>query len=280
MSLPVSIRRTVAATTVLGLAALGLVGALAPAVADAVAGGPRAVAGGAGPDAAFKRVGEVTRSARTATTSSAARTGSAVGSTSYSFSTVLDGSPVRWDPCTPIRWTSNTSRGPAGGLDVLQAAVARVASLTGTTWEYVGATTTVPRASYLPTKAQASYPPVLIGWSDAASSDLLAGQTASVLGMTRTAWFGVQMPDGGKIAATRAAVIALDRTDALPLTGATSWKTVALHELAHAMGLGHVGDKTQLMAAVLPAVTDLQAGDQTGLQLLGRSSGCVTVPGV
>lgn len=280
MSLSVNIRRTAAATAVLGLAALGLVGALAPAVAGAVSDGPRALAGGAGPDPAFKRVGEVTRTARTAsTTTSAARTGTTAGSTSYSFSTMLDGSPVRWDPCTPIRWTSNTSRGPAGGLDVLKAAVARVASLTGTTWEYVGATTTVPRAAYLPTRAQSSYPPVLIGWTDAASSDLLAGQTASVLGMTRTAWFGVQMPDGGKIAATRAAVIALDRTDSLPLTGATSWKTVALHEVAHAMGLGHVSDKTQLMASVLPAVTDLQAGDQAGLQQLGRSSGCVTVPG-
>lgn len=278
MSLSVSIRRTAAATAVLGLAALGLVGGLAPALAGSDA--PRSLVGGSGPDPAFKRVGEVTRTARTAsTTTSAARSGTTAGSTSYSFSTVLDGSPVRWDPCTPIRWTSNTSRGPAGGLDVLKSAVARVASLTGTTWEYVGSTTTVPRAGYLPTRAQQSYPPVLIGWTDAASSDLLAGQTASVLGMTRTAWFGVQMPDGGKIAATRAAVIALDRTDALPLTGATSWKTVALHEIAHAVGLGHVSDKTQLMATVLPAVTDLQAGDQAGLQLLGRSSGCVTVPG-
>ena len=277
MSLSVSFRRTAAATAVLGLAALGLLGGLVPALTSA--DGPRALVGGAGPDPAFKRVGDVTRS-RTATATSAARTGTTAGSTSYAFSTLLDGSPVRWDPCTPIRWTSNTSRGPAGGLDVLKSAVARVAALTGTTWEYVGATTTVPRASYLPTRAQSSYPPVLIGWTDAASSDLLAGQSASVLGMTRTAWFGVQMPDGGKIAATRAAVIALDRTDALPLTGATSWKTVALHEIAHAMGLGHVSDRTQLMATVLPAVTDLQAGDQAGLQLLGRSSGCVTVPGV
>src|SRR5688500_11196285 len=175
MSLSVSIRRTAAATAVLGLAALGLVGGLAPALAGSDA--PRALVGGSGPDPAFKRVGEVARSRTATTTTSAARTGTVAGSTSYSFSTLLDGSPVRWDPCTPIRWTSNTSRGPAGGLDVLKAAVARVASLTGTTWEYVGASTAVPRASYLPTRAQSSSPPVLIGWTDAASSDLLAGQT-------------------------------------------------------------------------------------------------------
>jgi len=279
MSLSVNARRTALVTAALALSALGVVGAVAPAVAGAVSGGPQSVTGTTGPDAAFKRVGQVTRDRRTAAAATSSnRTGTTTTSTSYTFSTLLDGKPVRFDPCTPIRWTANTSRGPAGGLDVLKAAVARVASITGTTWEYVGTTTSTPTGSYLPTRAQSSYPPVLIGWTDGASSDLLAGQAANVLGMTRTAWFGVQMPDGSKIAATRAAVIALDRTDALPLTGANSWSTVALHEVAHAMGLGHVSDKTQLMASVLPPVTDLQAGDQAGLQRLGRAAGCVTVP--
>ena len=279
MSLSVNVRRTALATAAVALSALGVVAAVAPAVAGGLSDGPRTVAGSTGPDAAFKRVGQVTRDSRTAAAAAAARSGSTTASTSYSFSTVLDGSPVRWDPCTPIRWTANTTRGPAGGLDVLKAAVARVASVTGTTWQFVGSSTTTPTTGYLPTRAQASYPPVLIGWTDGAASDLLAGQAPTVLGMTRTAWFGVQLPDGKKVAATRGAVIALDRTDALPLKGANSWSTVALHELAHTMGLGHVSDRTQLMASILPAVTDLQAGDQAGLVRVGRGAGCVTVPG-
>jgi hypothetical protein len=115
-----------------------------------------------------------------------------------------------------------------------------VAALSGTTWQYVGPTTTVPTSAVVPRAAAASYPPVVIGWTDGTQSDMLRGQAKSVLGMTRTAWFGVQTPDGRKHAATRAAVIALDRTDSLPLRGATSWQAVVLHELGHAMGLAHV----------------------------------------
>ncbi|MBC7372520.1 MAG: matrixin family metalloprotease [Frankiales bacterium] len=204
---------------------------------------------------------------------------SSLSTAPYAFSSLLDGAPVRWNPCAPIRWTANTARGPVGGLAVLQASVARVAALTGTTWQYVGASATVPTAGYLPRTAQATYPPVLIGWTDAAASDLLRGQAGSVLGMTRTSWFGVQMSDGRRVAATRAAVIALDRTDRLPLRGGASWTSVTLHELGHAMGLAHVSGTRELMSAVLPrALAGLQTRGRAGLFRLGRSAGCVTVP--
>lgn len=242
------------------LGALGLAVALAASHAFA----PTALVGTSAPQAVASRL---------TVGSSSLTTGS------YAFSSVLDGRPVRWDPCAPIRWTANTTRGPAGGLDVLKASVARVAALTGTTWQYAGPSATVPTSAYLPRTARPAYAPVLIGWTDAAASDLLRGQAGSVLGMTRTSWFGVQTPDGRTVAATRAAVIALDRTDRLPLRGGTSWTSVTLHELGHAMGLAHVKDTRQLMAPVLPrALADLQAGDRAGLVRLGRTAGCVNVP--
>jgi hypothetical protein len=201
-------------------------------------------------------------------------------STSYRFSSLLDGEPVRWDPCTPIHWRSNTARGPVGGLTVLKESVAKIAAVTGTTWEYDGATTTAPSTSYLPKTPAKAYKPVLLGWTDGASSDLLAGRPARVLGMTRTVWFGTDDGRGHRAAATRAATVALDRTDKLPLRGATSWSTTVLHELGHVMGLDHPTDGRQLMAATLPAAaTGLQTGDRTGLGRIGRSAGCVDVPG-
>jgi len=202
-------------------------------------------------------------------------------SSSYKFSSLLDGQPVRWDPCTAIHWQSSTARGPVGGLTVLKAAVAKISALTGTTWVYDGATTTAPSSGYLPKSPNSGDRPVLVGWTDGTSSDLLAGRPAAVLGMTRTVWFGTVDAKGHRTAETRGAVVALDRTDRLPLRGAMSWSTTALHELGHVMGLDHPADSRQLMAATLPVhATDLQAGDRIGLGRIGRSAGCVTVPGL
>jgi hypothetical protein len=203
----------------------------------------------------------------------------ALTSSTYKFSSILDGAPVRWNPCQAIHWRANVARGPVGGLDVLKAAVAHMAALTGTSWVYDGPTLTTPSTAYLPKVPTNTNKPVLLGWTDGTASDLLRGRPAQVLGMTRTVWFGVDDGLGHRAAATRAAVVALDRTDHLPLRGAQSWSATALHELGHVMGLDHPADTRQLMAAMLPNVSDLQYGDKTGLTRLGRGAGCVTIPG-
>jgi hypothetical protein len=216
--------------------------------------------------------------ATTGTTTAVAPKLAALTSASYRFSSILDGQPVRWNPCQAIHWKANVARGPVGGLDVLKAAVAHIATTTGTTWVYDGPTTTVPSTAYLPKVPSNTNKAVVIGWTDGTASDLLRGKPAQVLGMTRTVWFGVDDGMGHRAAATRAAVVALDRTDRLPLRGVQSWSATALHELGHVMGLDHPADTRQLMAATLPNVSTLQSGDNTGLQRLGRAAGCVTIP--
>jgi len=74
-----------------------------------------------------------------------------------------------------------------------------------------------------------------------------------------------------------AGVVALDRLDRLPLTGAQSWRAVVEHELGHVMGLGHPTSTTQLLSTVMPrTAAGYQAGDVAGLAKVGRAAGCIT----
>lgn len=202
--------------------------------------------------------------------------GAATATTSgslYKFSSMLNGKPVRWQPCAAIHWQFRSAGAPTGGRTVVSQAVARIAQATGTRWVFDGVVTTAPTSAWLP-RSSTTIRPVLIGWTDAAHSDLLKGRPAGVLGVTRTAWFG-RTSNGVTVAAIKAAVVALDRTDRLPATGPVSWKTVTLHELGHVMGLDHAGSSRELMYPMLQRTySDLQSGDLQGLARVGRPAGC------
>ncbi|MCW2600714.1 MAG: peptidase and matrixin and adamalysin [Frankiales bacterium] len=203
-----------------------------------------------------------------------AGTARAVAGSPYRFATVLSGKPVRWNPCAPIHWQFRAAGAPKNGRAVVNAAVARIAKVTGTRWVFDGVVRSAPSTAWLP-RSTSGIRPVLIGWTDAAHSDLLRGKPARVLGVTRTAWFGWRS-NGVSVGSIRAAVIALDRTDRLPSNGPVSWKTVLLHELTHAMGLDHAGSSRELMYPVLQyGLRDLQPGDLQGLTKVGRRAGCV-----
>ncbi|MEZ5250228.1 MAG: matrixin family metalloprotease [Ilumatobacteraceae bacterium] len=50
------------------------------------------------------------------------------------------------------------------------------------------------------------------------------------------------------------------------------------HEMGHAFGLSHVNDPTQLMYAYANGLETYQAGDRTGLALLGAGQPCLSFP--
>jgi predicted Zn-dependent protease len=69
--------------------------------------------------------------------------------------------------------------------------------------------------------------------------------------------------------------VVLDATDLRRMTrtrsGRDEARGVVMHELGHVVGLDHVKDRTQLMyRSTVEGVTDLGAGDLTGLDALGR----------
>lgn len=195
---------------------------------------------------------------------SATSTGSA-----YTFSATYNGRPVRWNPCTAIHWRFNPAGAPTSGLTVVKQSLASIALATGTAWVYDGTTTSVPTKSWLPTNA--TQRPVLIGWTTPTASNLLSNQAKAVLAVTQNSWVPVQ--GQGKVLAS---VVALDRTDSLPITGPRSWRTVVLHELGHAMGLGHAGSSGALMNSQLSStLASLASGDLLGLTKVGRAAGCL-----
>jgi hypothetical protein len=62
----------------------------------------------------------------------------------YEFILSNGDTPVRWNPCEPIRYAVNVSLAPSGSLEDVQEAVRRVSAITGIPFEYEGLSPDVP----------------------------------------------------------------------------------------------------------------------------------------
>jgi hypothetical protein len=188
---------------------------------------------------------------------------------SYAFmATGTDGTPVRWNPCAPVHWLFNPAHAPSGGLLAVQAAVQRISSATGLSFVYDGTTTAVPTGGWLDGQVVTSPLPLLVGWSTPTESTLLAGQPSTLVGMDRSMWFR----DASGATYITSGVVALNSLIPAGTSGPSSWYTYALHELGHAVGLGHTSDSTQIMSPVIPAAAgDYGSGDLSGLRRVGGS---------
>lgn len=187
------------------------------------------------------------------------------------------GRPARWDPCQPIHYVVETRWMPASGRADLAASLARLSKASGLVFVDDGDTDERPsqaRAAYQPRRYGKRWAPLLVGWTPPSMSDLGVGR--GVAGVTVAV--AIPGPKGGSIVTGQ---VALDAEHRLPAgfgPGATEGE-VLLHELAHAVGLGHVLDPTQVM---YPQTTNSEsqygAGDRAGLAALGRPAGCHPAP--
>ncbi|MCW2600461.1 MAG: hypothetical protein JWM02_2290 [Frankiales bacterium] len=192
----------------------------------------------------------------------------------YTLLQKFGGSAARWNPCQTVRWAFNPAGAPTGGVTVVRTALARVSRLTGLRFQYVGTSRSTPGSAYL-RQAWGAYRPLLIAWSDPSHSDLLAGTGPRHVGETRVGWVGLNTPLGLRAELTSGVVVFNNRSPA-PLWGPASRYTIALHELGHAVGLGHVRSSQNLMGTVIPAaLRDYGSGDRAGLLRVSARLGCL-----
>ena len=183
----------------------------------------------------------------------------------FTFSQVQAGAPVRWNPCAAIRYAVDLGGYPESFRAVIAEAVERLEASTGLPLVPVGDSTYMPKNGN-GAQFPAGSAEMVIALGDEVQSDLVGG---NVIGRTVILYF---------TSILRASIV-IDMGD----IGVTTdpWSSVGagpvlLHELAHAVGLNHVNDPTQLMNASASGTgpRTYGAGDLTGLWQVGAAGGC------
>ena len=183
------------------------------------------------------------------------------------------GEPVRYNPCRPIPYVINPSSAPPTGVEDVRRGFEMLAEATGMDFVYDGSTDEPigrSRDARQPDRYGPGWAPILVGWVNAGELEVDGVDKAGTAG-------SVAIREGGTIAYVTGAVTL--NADARVLGGYGLGVTsgdVILHELGHLVGLGHVGDRSQIMFGnVTEGPAEYGAGDRAGLRRVGRAAGCL-----
>ena len=201
---------------------------------------------------------------------------------------------IRWNPCQQAvtyavnpRLASKTSAGRAAAVADAREAFRRVGNRTGINFTFAGRTTEIPRnTSKQSWSSRQRAAEIVVAWVDQSRSKTRSnlmtnsgsGYGSGVGGWMMRAWTN---SDGDwRAAIGRGFVVINSGHNNIYKSGYGSGLTrgaLLLHEIGHAMGLGHVGATRELM---YPTMLDREFskykdGDRTGLRRVGRPLGCV-----
>ncbi|MEY2416330.1 MAG: hypothetical protein QOH53_1664, partial [Ilumatobacteraceae bacterium] len=179
----------------------------------------------------------------------------------FTFSEVINGTVVRWNPCAPIHYLVNMGGYSENFRPVIAEAVERLEAATGLLLIPVGDTT------YMPTSTNQSQltslgGELVIALGDELQTDQVPG---SILGRAFILYLSSIL--------RASVVIDVGAVGSNPPWSSLGVGPVLMHELGHAVGLAHVSDSSQLMNAVASSngPTTYGAGDLTGLWQVGAA---------
>lgn len=185
-----------------------------------------------------------------------------------------DGTPVRWDPCVPVTWTTRPSD-PAWLRPLAAEALATLAPTAGLRFRYteppaVDDTHALVGPGRPLTDGAGSWMPVLVTMTTPAESRWLSdADRALALPVTVQGQFVT-----GQILLQEDVVLSPDSA-----SRDGSWGAALMHEWGHVVGLDHVEDPDQLMHGVaLPGMAAWGTGDLRGLRELGSDATCLPAP--
>lgn len=188
------------------------------------------------------------------------------------------GMAISYDRCEPLRYRINPQGAKPGWIDDIVAAIDIIANVTGLTFQRLPDTTEVPvsvgpRPTTLP---DGTKNPVLIAFPTQAMVPGLGG----ALGIGGSTYLSGYDGPNFNPSVFYTGIAYFDRDADVPSGfGAQSFGPLALHELGHMVGLGHVLNESEVMYPVLvDGSSGFGPGDLHGLRMLYRTQSCPNSP--
>lgn len=192
---------------------------------------------------------------------------------SYLFDTLPDRFGSRWDPCTVITWSYNPSGEAYDALPDVKRAFAKIAGVSGLRFLYVR---DQEDYRYLGSDEDLDGMPekMVVGWASASEFADLYGATVGIGGgsahLVAGADVDLQLFQG---------YLTLDNDQSIALApgfNSQGWGQVMMHEILHALGLGHAKGGNQLMYGAASSQNyQFGAGDITGMTTVGSAASCL-----